>query len=199
MATDLTQLMAEDTADDTQFITVDSPSTDLPTSQDPDGKYCIVCGTDVSDLYKRRMKEYRCADHKKNASASSLGTGTRRSSSKDVEGAVAALDSWYSLLTLGLFAAGAHKSSSAMAESMEDLKAKNETYLSQSPALAKKIADMGKTSAMYGFFSAQAMVLGPVVILATAELMEKWGKSKNTDPEDFDASLPGTVGGFPIG
>lgn len=196
MPTDLAELVAEDAP---EFITVDAPSTELPTAQDPDGKYCVVCGTDVSDLYQRRMKEYRCADHKKNASASKLGTGTRRSSGKDVEGAVAALDSWYSMIAMGLFMAGARKSADLLAESTTKLREQNETYLSQSPALAKKIADLGKTSATYGFFSAQALTLGPVAILAVGELMEKWGKSKQTNPEDFDENLPGTVGGFPIG
>lgn len=196
MVTDLTELMAED-VEDSGFITVDTP-TDVPT-QEAEGKYCIVCGTDVAHLYKRRMKEYRCEDHKKTKSASNLGTGTKRSAGKDVDGAVAALDSWYSMITMGLFMAGARKSSELLADSTDKLREQNQTYLAQSPALAKKIADMGKTSATYGFFSAQALTLGPVAILAAAELMEKWGKSKNKNPEDFDTELPGTVGGFPVG
>lgn len=200
MVTDLTELMAEDAVTD-GFITVDTP-TDVPT-QETDGKYCIVCGTDVSSLYKRRMKEYRCEDHKKTKSASNLGTGTRRSSGKDVDGAVAALDSWYSMLTMGLFMAGARKSAELLSESVEGVDGKpglseqNATYLSQTPALAKKIADMGKTSATYGFFSAQALTLGPVAILAVAELAEKWGKPKNKNPEDF-GDIPATVGGFVV-
>lgn len=201
--TDLTELMAQDTADEDMFITVDAPTDSFTESKaaDPDGKYCVVCGTDVSGIYKRRMKEYRCEDHKKTGGASKLGTGTgtRRGSSKDVEAAVNALESWYTLLGLGLFMGGATQASNALAESIPDLSEKNQTYLSQAPALAKRIADMGKTSAMYGFFSAQVMVLAPVAILATGELVEKWGKPKQRNAEDFDEDLPGMVNGIPVG
>lgn len=204
MATDLAALVAEDAPTVDGFITVDTP-TDFPT-ETPE-KACVICGTDVSHLYKRRMKEYRCEAHKKSGGASKLGTDApKRSASKDVEAAVAALDSWYSMVTMGLFVAGAHEAAALLAESIEGdeekklpgLAEKNRTYLSQTPVLAKKIADMGKTSATYGFFSAQALVFGPVAILAAGELMTKWGKSKNTTPEDF-GDIPATgPGGFPL-
>lgn len=194
MPTDLTELMAEDAVTD-GFITVDTPTDATQESADYG---CVVCGKDVSHLYKRRVKEPRCEEHKK-AGPSKLGTGPgKRSSSKDVEGAVAALDSWYSMLGLGLFMAGARKSAELLAESAPELQKQNQTYLSQSPALAKRIAKMGETSATYGFFSAQALTLGPVAILAAAEIMEKWGKSKDSTPEDF-GDIPATVGGFPVG
>lgn len=200
MPTDLTELMAEDApvidAEET-FITVDTPTTE--TKPADDAYVCVVCGTDVSHLYKRRVKEPRCEDHKKNASASKLGTGTRRGGGKDVSAAVETLDSWYSMLSMGLFMAGAQKSASLLAESADGLREKNETHLAQTPALAKRIAELGKTSATAAFFSAQALVLGPVAVLAASELMEKWGKPKQKNPEDFDAELPGTVGGFPVG
>src|SRR3546814_8163664 len=93
--------------------------------------------------------------------------------------------------------AGARESASLLTESTDKLREENQTYLSQSPKLAKKIAQMGETSATYGFFSAQAMVLGPVAILAAGELMAKWGKPKNKSAEDF-GDVPPTVGGFPV-
>lgn len=200
MVTDLTALVAED-VDTNGFITVDTPTDFVETPE----KSCIVCGTDVSHIYKRRMKEYRCEAHKKTGGASKLGSDApKRSASKDVEAAVAALDSWYSMITMGLFVSGAHQAASLLTEAIEGddeqpgLTAKNRTYLSQTPALAKKIADMGKTSATYGFFSAQALVFGPVAILAASELMNKWGKPKNKTPEDF-GDIPATgPGGFPL-
>src|SRR3546814_4186137 len=76
-------------------------------------------------------------------------------------------------------------SSDLLTESTDKLREENQTYLSQSPKLAKKIAQMGETSATYGFFSAQAMVLGPVAILAAGELMAKWGKPKNKSAEEI--------------
>src|SRR3546814_2908683 len=87
MVTDLNELMADDTGiTDDMFITVDTPVDETMPKSD---FVCVVCGKDVSHLYKRRVKEPRCEEHKKNGGASNLGTGPRkRSASKDVEAAV---------------------------------------------------------------------------------------------------------------
>ena len=195
MAVDLTELMAEDAADDGEFITVPTPNTDTSAESE---FACVVCGKDVSHLYKRRVKEPRCEEHKKSGSASRIGTGTRRSGSKDVEAAVAALDMAYNALTMGLLIAGAHKAVGALTDSLPGLQATNRNLLAQDPDLARRIAAMGKTGGRYAFFGAQVMTLGPVAILAFAELTEKWSKPKQTTPEDFDGELPATVNGFPV-
>lgn len=199
MATDLAALAAEESPDE-GWSTVPIPTdfeTPAETSTD-DSMSCVVCGKDVSHLYKRRVKNPKCEEHK-SGGASKLGTG-RRSSGKDVDAAVAALDSWYNLLTLGLMMGGAQRAAGLLADSTgADFQSKNRAYLEQAPALAKKIADMGKTSATYGFFSAQAMVVLPVAVLATGELMEKWGSPKKPKtPEDFPVEVPATMGGFPV-
>lgn len=198
MATDLAALAAEETPDD-GWTTAPIP-TDFAEAetQSDSGMTCVVCGKDVSHLYKRRVKNPKCEEHK-SGGASKIGT-SRRSSGKDVDAAVAALDSWYNLLALGLMMGGARDSASLLADSTgPDFQAKNRAYLEQAPALAKKIADMGKTSATAGFFSAQAMVLLPVAVLATGELMTKWGGPKTPKTaDDFPDDLPGTVGGFPV-
>ena len=199
MVTDLVALMEGDIATDAVeegFITVPTPTTD-PT---PDSDFaCVVCGKDVSHIYKRRVKEPRCEEHKKSGGASRLGSAkSTRSGGKDVEAAVAALDMAYNALTLGLMVAGAHKAMGALQDSLPGLQTTNRNLLSQDPELARRIAAMGKTGGRYAFFGAQVMTLGPVAILAFAELSEKWSKPKNRTVNDFDAEMPATFGGFPV-
>jgi hypothetical protein len=195
--TDLKDLAAQELPDVPQetFTTVPTP-TDDPIADAPEFA-CEVCGKELTYAGRGRKPRF-CEEHRKGG-ASKIGASARRGGSKDVEAACAALDSWYSMLTMGLMLGRAPQSANLLAESTETLKEKNRTYLAQAPALAKRIADMGKTSATYGFFSAQAMVLLPVAILATGELMEAWGNKKPRSEEEFQEDLPAMMGGVPVG
>lgn len=198
----LHDMVTEDPPTEGGFITVDTP-TDFPTP-DENAMTCVVCGTDVSHLYKRRVKEPRCEEHKKSGGASKLGTSKGRSSSKDVDAAVSSLDMAYNLLEMGLMFAGAHQSMNLLRRSIEGdegrkgLREQNRDYLSQDPELARRIASIGKTGGRYAFFAAQIATLGPVAILAFSEVSARRADARTETPQEWSDDLPGTVGGVPV-
>lgn len=202
MTISLADMVEQDPPESEDFITVPTPTTDQ--EPDPDTMTCVVCGTDVSHLYKRRVKEPRCEEHKKSGGASKLGTSRGRASSKDVDAAVSSLDMAYNLLEMGLMFAGAHQSMNLLRRSIEGeegrkgLREQNRDYLSQDPELAKRIASIGKTGGRYAFFAAQVATLGPVAILAFSEVSARRTQTREASPAEWSDDLPGTVGGVPV-
>lgn len=197
----LADMVAESPPEEGNFITVETPTMETRS----DAEYgCVVCGVDVSHLYKRRVKEPRCEEHKKNPTKGNIGSKPR-SGGKDVDAAVSALDMAYNLLEMGLMFAGAHSSMNLLRQSIEGdenrpgLRQQNRDYLASDPDLARRIASVGRTGGRYAFFAAQAATLGPVAILAFSEIAARRSEAANTSPDAFDEDLPATMpGGFPV-
>lgn len=177
----------------------DAPDGDGDTA--PDGFACVVCGVDVSDLYKRRVKEPRCEEHKKTPGTKSASSGRR--SSKDVDAAVSSLSQVYTLMEAALTMAQLPLARMALSESVPKLNASNREHLNNDPELARRIASMGKTGGRYAFFTSQALVIGPVLFLAFSELSSK-REAKRTETADgtpgwSESDIPATgPGGFPL-
>lgn len=163
----------------------------------PDGFACVVCGVDVSDLYKRRVKEPRCAEHKKTPGAKSTSSGRR--SSKDVDAAVSSLSQVYTLMEAALTMAQLPLAQMALSASLPKLNASNREHLNNDPDLARRIASMGKTGGRYAFFTSQALVIGPALFLAFSELSSKREAKRSETPEWNESDIPATgPGGFPL-
>lgn len=112
----------------------------------------------------------------------------------DVAAAVTALDQLYGAVQLGLMMMGAHKAAINLQESLPGLREQNTSFLSQDKEMAKRIAGLGKTGGRFGFFAAQAMVFGPVGVLAVAELSEKRKTKRESEDESNVVPLfPGGV------
>lgn len=192
--------MSTTPSDLTEIRDAEIPTDDAPTTApESAAEYgCVVCGVDVSHLYKRRVKEPRCDEHKKNPSAK-RATGARKSG-KDVDTAVAALDQMYSLLSMGLFAVGARHASSMLADSADTQKAINRNFLEMDPALAKRIASMGRTGGRYAFFASQAAMFGPILVNAYAELTNASTdrKAASEAQTEYPDDIPAMMGGVPL-
>lgn len=204
MATmNLAEMMESDPDIDTTesepgFITVDTPTTEIPSTPD---LACVVCGTALT-YGGRGPKPKYCEAHKKGGANKNLGGGGSRAKSggKDVDAAVAALDQMYNLLEMGLMFAGAHSARKTLRESIEDsgsgddrrrgLRSQNRDYLTADPDLARRIAQIGKTGGRYAFFAAQAATLGPVAILAFSEISIRRAEKRAERPDLFDNVNP---------
>lgn len=163
----------------------------------PDGFACVVCGVDVSHLYKRRVKEPRCEEHKKTPGAKNASSGRR--SSKDVDAAVSSLSQVYTLMEAALTMAQLPLARMALSESVPKLNASNREHLNNDPELARRIASMGKTGGRYAFFTSQALVIGPVLFLAFSELNSKREAKQSETPGWSESDIPATgPGGFPL-
>lgn len=211
MTMNIADMMSED-ADvvvdsEPEFITVETPTTEVPSTPE---LACVVCGTGLT-YGGRGPKPKYCEAHKKGSANKNLGGGGRsaRSSGKDVDAAVAALDQMYNLLEMGLMFAGAHSARKTLRDSIEDsgsgddkrrgLRSQNRDYLSADPELAKRIASIGRTGGRYAFFAAQAATLGPVAILAFSEISVRRAERRAERPDLFDEPVGATNPmGFPV-
>jgi hypothetical protein len=131
---------------------------------------CETCGKELH--YGGRGRHPRFCEEHKPRGASNIST--RKSSAKgDVAAALSALDMMYDLLGMGFLVVGAHDAADLFKESREQLKEKNESYLSNDAALAKSLAKLGRTGGRYAFATAQIATVGPVLILATGEVTQR--------------------------
>lgn len=207
MTMNIADMMAPDADADAEaeFITVDTPTTDVPELS------CVVCGKGLT-YGGRGPKPKYCEEHKKGGANKSLGGGTGRgkSSSADVDAAVATLDQAYDLLELALMFTGAHKSMRLLRASIEGeedengrkrkgLRQQNREYLATDREMAKKIASIGKTGGRYAFFASQAATLLPVAVLAMGEISVARAEKRNqAATEDADMSGGTNLFGAPI-
>lgn len=160
---------------------------------------CQVCGRDIAYMYKGRgRKPTKCEEHR-TAKPSKLGTAK---STKNVDAACAAMSMLYDMLSTGLLMIGARKSLALFGESREELDEKNRKYLANDPALAARLANMGRTGGRYAFISAQVMTVGPVILLATGELRERAAeraaRQDSENPGIFESEIPATFNGMPV-
>lgn len=183
--------MSTDTANLADLLTAGPvPNDDVTPAGDDNVSHCRVCGTGIDHLYGGRGKRpVLCEDHKKDT-ASKISSGTRGNTNAKL--AADAIDDAYSMVALGLmfFAPGA---ASVLAASREGQKEKNLAFLSKDPELCKAINKVGKTGGRFAFFASQAMLLAPVVILATTEMRQAAIlRGEDTLPENAPFSQYGT-------
>ena len=139
---------------------------------------CAECGN-AFDHVGRGRKPKNCPECREKLKA---GTGTRRpasrrTTSKDVESALAVLDGVYSTMGLGLFVL----SPNAAAQwngSTDTLQAQNRVILAGDPNLCKSILRAGEKSGKAAFIIAHALALVPVVGI----LKDDWKASRANKP-----------------
>lgn len=189
MPVELTEVI-EETLDSDTDATSPAPVSEIS---------CQVCGKDIAYLYKGRgRKPTKCEEHRA-SKPSKLGTAK---STKNVDSACAAMSMMYDILSTALLMIGARKSMRLFAESREELDEKNRKYLANDPALAARLANMGRTGGRYAFISAQVMTVGPVFLLAAGELRERSAeraaRQDSENPGIFESEIPGFVNGIPV-
>lgn len=161
---------------------------------------CEVCGKELHYSGRGRHPK-RCEEHKTGGS-SATNISTRKSSAKgDVGAALSAMDMMYDLLGMGLLVVGAHDALDLFKECRPELKAKNEAYLTNDPALAKSLAKLGKTGGRYAFATAQVATIGPVLILASGEVTQRRraAAAQRDAGEEGVSDIPAFVHGVPVG
>ena len=151
-----------DTIDLSDLVEVDSVPGD-----DPNTLYCEACGNGFIHTGRGR-KPKKCPDCK--TAPTSKTSGTRRTS-KDVDTALAVLDSTYSAATLGLMVLSP-RAASTWAESAEQLQASNRAILAGDPNLTKSICRAGEKSGKTMFFITHLVAIAPVVGVLRQDFME---------------------------
>lgn len=101
------------------------------------------------------------------------GTTAAAKGSKDVESALAVLETAYTLIATGLMAIGAPNAASDLVEKIATVQDQNRGFLNADPKLAAQISKIGQSTGRGGFLIVNAMALVPVITSASSELMEK--------------------------
>jgi hypothetical protein len=132
--------------------------TDDVVSTDPDGIFCVVCGTQL--VYGGRgPKPKYCAEHKRNQSSGS-GSTVRRAS-RSMAGIEQSLAEGYRFLGLGV-SAFSEMAGMEIAGHADDL-AKSWVIAAESnPKLRKTLEKMAMTGGMSGVIMAHLMVALPI-------------------------------------
>ena len=122
---------------------------------------CESCGISYEHTGRGR-KPKKCPDCRATgATATPRGT-SRRATSKDVETAIAVLDSSYSAVALGLMILSP-RAASTWAGQIDQLQATNRTVLAGDPNLTKAICRGGERSGKVMFTLAHILAAAPVV------------------------------------
>lgn len=131
---------------------------------------CRVCGKPLQYGGRGRMPVY-CDEHRKNKGAAPKRTTARGgSNSADVDAAVSALDTLYSLIGTGLFMMGAQQSASEMAQAAVRLKKSNADFLASDPELVRMLNRGGAATGRVGFLVSNAVLLVPVIAGGVQEI-----------------------------
>jgi hypothetical protein len=109
----------------------------------------------------------------KNRGGRPRGTTNAAKSSKDVESALAVLDTAYTLIATGLMAVGAPNAASELVEKIAVVQEQNRGFLNADQKLAQQIAKIGQSTGRGGFLVVNAMALVPVITGAASEIQAK--------------------------
>lgn len=122
---------------------------------------CAECGNNFDHTGRGRKPKLciECREKKKTVTPRST---SRRTTSKDVESAIAVLDGVYSTVGLGLFVLSPN-AAVQWGGSTEQLQAQNRIILAGDPSLCKSILRAGEKSGKAAFVIAHALALLPVV------------------------------------
>lgn len=109
----------------------------------------------------------------KNKGGRPRGTTNAAKSSKDVESALAVLETAYTLIATGLMAIGAPNSASDLVEKIPHVQEQNRGFLNADPKLAAQISKIGQSTGRGGFLVVNAMALVPVITGAASEVQAR--------------------------
>jgi hypothetical protein len=115
------------------------------------------------------------------------GTTTAAKGSKDVESALAVLETAYTLIATGLMAVGAPNSASELVSKIATVQDQNRGFLNADPKLAAQISKIGQSTGRGGFLIVNAMALVPVITGASSEIMAK-RRARNVEPMEENVS-----------
>ena len=146
---------------------------------------CEKCGNSFEHSGKGR-KPKRCPDCR---SVRETPVASRRTTSKDVESAIAVLDGMYNLVSLGLFMLNP-KAAGVWNAQVDELQKQNRVTLAGDPNLTKSILRVGEKSGRTAFVLAHAFAVAPVVGVIVADLPPKQKKAKPTAANGHDFSEP---------
>lgn len=112
------------------------------------------------------------------------GATVAAKSSKDVEAALAVLETAYTLIATGLMAVGAPNSASDLVDKIATVQEQNRGFLTADLKLAQQIAKIGQSTGRGGFLIVNAMALVPVITGASNEIMAKRRKPVQVEQEN---------------
>ena len=128
---------------------------------------CQNCGI-LFDHTGRGRKPKQCPECRATKSTA-RATRSRRTTSKDVESAIAVLDGAYNTLALGLMMLSP-RAATVWAQGIDTLQAANRVTLAGDPGLCKSILRAGEKSGKAAFAVAHAVALAPVVMAVRDDL-----------------------------
>lgn len=128
---------------------------------------CQNCGI-LFDHTGRGRKPKQCPECRATKSTATA-TRSRRTTSKDVESAIAVLDGAYNTLALGLMMLSP-RAATVWAQGIDTLQAANRVTLAGDPGLCKSILRAGEKSGKAAFAIAHVVALAPVVMAVRDDL-----------------------------
>lgn len=146
---------------------------DTTPGDDPNTIYCDTCGNGFVHSGRGR-KPKKCPDCRTVTAPKTSGT---RRSNKDVDTALAVLESTYSAAALGLMVVSP-RAASTWVESADRLQQSNRAILVGDPNLVKSICRAGEKSGKTMFFVTHLIALAPVV----GVLRQEWSESRKDRP-----------------
>ena len=172
------------------------PEAQSDTEPGEHGLQCENCGRTFEHTGRGR-KPKQCPECRAEKRTTRSATGSRRSTSKDVETALAVLDSTYSTVAVGLLMVSP-KAAGVWAEQLDQLQTTNRLTLAGDPNLTKTICRAGERSGKAMFFLAHVMALAPVVMTVRAEMPAR-KKRENKAPAqpqvpEWEPSVDTTIG-----
>lgn len=166
--------------------------TDLVESDIPDmapGEGSLVCEQcgDHFEHIGRGRKPKKCPTCRESRTASTPRASSRRTTSKDVESAIAVLDGMYSTASLGLMMLNP-RAAVAWAGQIDQLQAQNRVTLAGDAALTKSINRLGERTGKAAFFLSHVFAIAPVVMVIREDMPKRKAKPAEPEPDpDFAA------------
>ena len=132
---------------------------------------CEACGTHFEHTGRGR-KPKKCPDCRANNAGTTTKPSSRRTTSKDVESAIAVLDGMYSTVSLGLVVLNP-RAAVAWAGQLDTLQAQNRVTLAGDANLTKSINRLGERTGKAAFFLAHVFAIAPVVAVIREDMPKK--------------------------
>ena len=158
-----TEILLEDFGIETVNIPADAP---------PGPEFtCEVCNVELEYSGRGRKPRF-CAEHKRGAASAKSSASPRRGNSAEVRSAMATLEQFYGMISLGLMMVSPN-AATTWASQLDQLQASNQLALTGDKALCRSINRLGEASGKGMFVVAHAMAAAPVAGALAQDLGER--------------------------
>ena len=166
----------------------ESTFTPIPETAPGEGQLtCEECGISFEHSGRGR-KPKRCLDCRNARPTTGNKSTVTRRAGKDVNAALAVMDSAYAMMTVGLMMFSP-KAASEWADKLESLRAQNRLAFEADASLCKSICRAGEKSGKAMFYGSHALAIVPVIgSLATDLKSRRKLKAKSQKPKTTPAS-----------